>query len=397
MVNFTKNNPALAPLFTISYPTDYFPLKNANLPRSLKVEGAIIYEALFGTEQSPDDYTLLLKSQDGELQKFYGPSVGKSPNGDTLAIKWGEKFIDLQLDGANIVPRELNNGLKFESMAISEGDFGYKEKETALVIVLESDEGYYDLELPIRFKDVKGALKYTAFKTLLKKDAAKACELLAEVYEGTATGGGGGSTIEKLTDLPEGTSLTINGYENYAFTTKKGEELERVLLVSDTGTKYWSPDTLDKVVHLLEMPLVLSLDKYTKSAKGNFYIDTARVIINDTVTLTIGGSVKAVPEKMLPEGKYTLWGVDSFVNGSGGKSFISYIYTIQDEDGTFYKSFAPSKHRTVLSSEPLINADNPASFEIFRSGADNPSDFTVSQLKATFEIDSDSIDLDNLF
>lgn len=397
MVDFTKNNPSLAPLFTISYPLDYFPLKNFNLPRSLKVEGAILYEALFGIEQSPDDYTLLLKSQDGELQKFYGPSVGKSPNGDTLAIKWGDKFIDLQLDGSNIIPRVLDGDLKFESITISESDFGYKDRECSLVVVLESTEGYYDLELPIRFKDIKGALKYTAFKTLLKKDAAKACDLLSEVYEGAATGNGAGGNINKLTDLPEGSELTINSYEYYSFTTKKGEELERVLLIDNNGTKYWSPDTLDKVIHLMPESFKLALVSYAKSSKGTLYINEAQVLANDKLVLTLGSSIKAIPEKQLPEGHYTLWGVDSFMNNNGGKSFTSYIYTLQDEDGVIYKSFAPSKHRTVLSSNPIINADNPGKFEIIRSGANNSNDFVVSQLKATFEIDSDSIDLDSLF
>lgn len=395
MVNFTKNNPSLAPLFTVSYPTDYFNLKNSKLPRSLKIEGAVLYEALFGAPQDPEDFTLVLKSQDGELQKIYSPSVGKSPDSDTLAIKWGEKYTNLELSGANIIPRELPSGLKFESITISEADFGYQNKETALVIVLECDEGYYDLELPLRFIDIQGAPKYAEFKTMLKKNASKALSLLHEVTEGS---GGSGASINKLTDLPEGSSVVIVDYENYVFTTKKNEEMARVLLVDDKGTKYWCPDTLDKVVHLYEVPLTMVLETFKKSTSGNSFIETAHVYnSNEELVLTIGSSTRAVPEKELPVGKYTLWGIDSFTVNSNGKNFLSYVYTIQDESGKVLKSFAPSKHRTILNSDPIIDADNPGEFEVYVSGKENPKDFMVSQLKATFTIDEDSVDLDSLF
>jgi hypothetical protein len=165
-MDFTSKNPYLAPLFTIEYKEDFFNFPNKKLPRNLRNEGASLYQALFGLEQDPEDFTLTLKSSEGDLERIYGPSVGKDPSSDSLALKWGEKYVVLVLDGANLIPPKLDNAeWNFETFAINEANFGYQTNETSLNVVLETDEGFIDASFPLRFKDPKNAPKYASFKT----------------------------------------------------------------------------------------------------------------------------------------------------------------------------------------------------------------------------------------
>jgi hypothetical protein len=125
-MDFTSKNPSLAPLFTIKYPEESFNFPNKKLPRILREEGASLYKALFGEEQDPDDFTLVLKSKGGDLERIYGPSVGKDPDSESLALKWGKKYVVFKLDGANLVPPPITeSGWHFENLTINESNFGY--------------------------------------------------------------------------------------------------------------------------------------------------------------------------------------------------------------------------------------------------------------------------------
>ena len=391
-MDFTKNNPQLAPLFSVTFPEDTFCLVNKKMPRDLRIESAIMYEALFGKEQDPEDFTLLLKSNGGELQRIYGPSVGKDPESDNLAIKWGKEYIRINIDGTSLEGPQLPESKNWETFTLGMANFGYKDDEISLTVMLETEDGFYEVNLPLRFQDPKTSPTIAGFKTLLKKDPAKGLSLLYEVFEGVG-GGSGGSSINKLSDLGEGAEIKIIDFEVYEFTSKKGEEMRRILLIDEDGNKYWSPDNVGHVIHLFKDPIltIVSLAQGKKSS----YI--AKGFINDgELKMAFGSDVKAMKEKTLPANDYKVWGIDSFQGRN--QSFVSYVYTILPENSNQVIScFAPSKHRTILASEPVVDYEHPASFTIYTSGADDEKAFTVSQLDAFFPVSEEGIDLDDLF
>lgn len=394
-MDFTKNNTALAPLFTAKFPSDTYLLANKKLYRELRIQASTMYEALFGSPMDmEEDFTLVLKCKDGELQKIYGPSVGKDPNSNAFAIKWGEKYVvlDDKLKGP-----ELPEGSKWDTFGLSMANFGYKDDEIALIVMLETEDGFFDVKLPLRFQDARTAPDLAGLKTLLKKDPATAYGLFYEVFEGAPGDGGGG--IQKLQDLEEGTVLQLTGSEVYEFKTKKGEERRSVLLIDEKGTKYWSPDNVQYVVGNMTNPTIEIL-KLAKGKKSN-YIAHGK-IYDDNSIMEFGSLVKAKKEKEIPAGDYKVFGVDSFQGRN--TNFISYVYTMKldaelggDDRLEYFTCFAPSKHRVVLNSVPDITPETPGTFTVFVSGIEDEKKFQVGQLEAEFSMGDEAIDVDNLF
>lgn len=392
-MDFTKNNKQLAGLFTVDFPEDTILLPNKKMPRGLYREAAVMYEALFGAPMDPEDFTLLLKAENGELKRIYGPSVSKDPEGLNLAVKWGEHYTSLTLDGTTPVGPKLGKGFKWETFALGMSNFGYKDDEIALQIMLETPDGFYELNLPLRFQDPKNTPTLAGFKTLLKKDPETALAFLYDAFEGA--GGGGGASINKLQDLGEGAILSVTEFEVYEFTSKKGEELSRLLLIDNEGNKYWSPNGLENVYHLFSLPATLEVIELAESKKSK-YIAHGKFYDNDGYLYEFGSKVKAHKEKELPANDYNVWGVKSFQGKN--QSFVSYVYTIEpNNDKTIITCFAPSKHRTVLASNPIIDKDHPASFTILKSGIPDEKEFAVTKLTAHFELGEDDLDLANLF
>jgi hypothetical protein len=158
-------------------------------------------KALFGKEQDPEDFTFILKSEGGELQRLYSPYVGRDPNSDNLALKWGKFYTVLEFEGTSLKAPQLDEpGSRFESLSITEINFGYKDPQLAVHVILETSDEFHEVSFPIRFENPQNSPSNAEFKTLLKKDLSKALSLVTEVFEGE--GGGGGSSILKLTELP---------------------------------------------------------------------------------------------------------------------------------------------------------------------------------------------------
>ena len=169
--------------------------------------------------------------------------------------------------------------------------------------------------------------------------------------------------------------------------------MRRILLIDEDGNKYWSPDNVGHAIHLFKDPIltIVSLAQGKKSS----YISKG-FIDDGNLKMAFGSEVKAMKEKTLPANNYKVWGIDSFQGRN--QSFVSYVYTILPENSNQVIScFAPSKHRTILASEPVVDYEHPASFTIFTSGADDEKAFTVSQLDAFFPVSEEGIDLDDLF
>lgn len=392
-----ENNP-FAPLYTINYSREWVNIPNSKLGLSVRKEAAVIYEALFGIPQNPDDHTITVKADDrGELVRIYSPSVGTNETGSQLLVKWGEKSTPLKLDGTNIIPPALNENsltdeVKFDTLRIDSVNLGYKDPELAVSVILDAGTEYLGINLPLRFKDIKNKPSLSEFKSKLKQDPEGAFSLLADV-----TSSGNNDSILSVTDLPLGTPLEISGFEDIEFTTKKGVVMQKTLLLNGEGKKYWSPDLLDKIIHLFPEGGTLTVNEVAVSGSNTKYIQLGVFDSADrTSTVVLGSGVKAQLDKQLIEGDYTVWGVDSFMVNSKGKQFRSFLYTLQNDKGGFFKAFAPSKHRTVLIQNPVINRENPASFVVFKSGVNDPNSFSVSNLKANCQSNGDLVDISDL-
>lgn len=397
-MDFTKNNIALSPLYSIKYPMQIFHLPNEKLPLHIFKEAQILYEALFGEEFSNEDFTITLKSDEfGDLQKIYGPSVGSYE--DQLAIKWGEKVFVLEIEKGSIKAPEVPEDFKLKTFDINEANFGYQNNEVCLTILLETPDEYINLNIPLRFQDPKTAPRYSEYLTMIKKNLSGAASLLYEVQEGKSSGGMGSSqNILKLQDLEQGTKLVLKYYDVIEYIAKNGEETKKFLIVDKDSNKYWAPAIVEHMLTLLsydaETKPTLEIIEISESSNQKKFVNLG-VIRDEKYEIYFGGSIKAAPEKILDEGVYTVVGYESFK--SPRNSFTTYIYTIISEDGVVSSCFAPSKHRNVLNARPVINASQIATFEIYSSGKDG-GNFKVSALSAHFEEDNETfIDVSNMF
>ena len=409
-MDFTTRNIAVAKLLKADVPEDLETVQVPNKTMSplMKREAAILYSAIFGAKFEMDDFSLTLKAKNGEVQRVYGPSAGAVLDADenvvsAIGIKWGEKFATIPLDKSSLktpalVEGLLEKGTKFAKFEIDEANFGFKDNEISVNVAVETDDDYFTIAFPLRFQDPKNAPDLATFKTGLKKDASKFLQLLYPVFEGRG-GGGGGSSIRKLTELGENEVVTIVEVVDYNFTTKKGEDRESKLLVSDAGDKFWSADiTAPAIKYLLQdvKGVKLSILEKAKGKKNEYiqlgYLET----LDGELNIPFGASIKTTPERELPEGLYQVLDVDSFNCTKDGKTFKSYVYTVFDEDHEIYKTFVPSKHRTILSAAPDISVEKPGTFTVLSSGKEG-GEFLVTQLKCDDVASDFDFDVSQLF
>ena len=410
-MDFTKQNDSVAKLLSISVPEDMDTVyvKNSSMSPLMKKEASILYSAIFGGAKfEDDDFSLTLKAKNGEVQRIYGPSAGcvldENEKPVAIGIKWGENYATIPLKGSSLVKPKLEKGednATFARFEIGEANFGFKDNEIAVCVDYETDTEYYTIAFPLRFQDNQNKPDLASFKTGLKKDSETFLSLLYAVFEGRG-GGGGGESIKKLVDLEEGQSASIVEVIDYDFTDKKGNERHSKLLVDDEGNKYWSADILEhSISYLLQLYPKLDvsvLETATSKSGKSKYVSLGQISIDDGEhIIPFGSSIPTMPEKELPEGKYTVIGLDSFMcKKKDGTQFQSFSYVVVDEDQEIYKTFVPAKHRDTLGASVDISPEKPGYFTVFVSGADN-GDFTVSQLKCDHKASDFDFDTSNLF
>jgi len=195
-VDIASNSKDFIALSAREYESDYVPLPNGNLPKSLKADLASFFTLLTGEAEFPlEENTFLIKSNQGVYSRLFGPvlKVGQEGVGNTepgkLYVQWGPRFIPLTFSPGKVTTAA---GTEID-VEFSTFNFSARGEDAAMLVTLDMDSEQVVLPVAVRFADWENPLEPKILNTMLKKTPEKLAEVVQKV---SAKGGGGRERIE---------------------------------------------------------------------------------------------------------------------------------------------------------------------------------------------------------
>jgi hypothetical protein len=188
-INVSTNAPELVLLSGREYSRQYTALPNANLPKAMRENLAVVFNYLSGEELPAEDNTFLIKSDNGVYSRLFGPvlkagqdEVDGTKTGE-LYIQWGSKFIPI---GAEKGKFTRPDGTEIEA-EFGQFNFSGRGEDPAIFISADDPQGDGQVVLPVavRFVDWKNPPDAKSMGVMLKK----APEQIATVVQPVATRG----------------------------------------------------------------------------------------------------------------------------------------------------------------------------------------------------------------
>lgn len=193
-IDLASNSKDFIPLSAREYKSDYTPLPNANLPKSLRADLGSFYTLLTGDELPLEENTFLIKSYQGVYNRLFGPvlKVGQADVANTedgmLYIQWGPRFIPLTLKES---PSAMFTASGTElDVEFSSYNFSGRGEDPAMLISMDAEEGQVVLPVVVRFADWENPLEPKVLNTMFKKTPLKLAEVIQKVTSKNGTGSG---------------------------------------------------------------------------------------------------------------------------------------------------------------------------------------------------------------
>lgn len=190
-VDIASNSKDFITLSAREYDSDYTPLPNVNLPKSLKEDLGMFFTLLTGEKEFPlEENTFLIKSYEGVYSRLFGPvlKVGQEGVGNTspdnLYIQWGPRFIPLQFSPGMVTTAD---GTELD-VEFSTFNFSARGEDAAMLLALDGETEQVVLPVAVRFTDWENPIEPKVLNTFLKKNPEKLLEVVQKVSAKTGSG-----------------------------------------------------------------------------------------------------------------------------------------------------------------------------------------------------------------
>jgi hypothetical protein len=194
-VDIASNSKDLIALSAREYESDYTPLPNANLPKSLKTDLSAFFTLLTGEEMPLEENTFLIKSYEGVYSRLFGPvlKVGQDGVGNTspdkLYVQWGPRFIPLEFAPGQVT---TSSGTELD-VEFSTYNFSARGEDAAMLLTIDNETEQFVLPIAVRFADWENPVEPKVLNTFLKKTPEKLLEVIQKV---SSKSGGSRERIE---------------------------------------------------------------------------------------------------------------------------------------------------------------------------------------------------------
>ncbi len=273
-LDLSAKNVAFARLQSKAYTSQYTPVPNSALPKSMQADLGVIYKELTGEEMSQGDNTLLVKADSGVMIRMFTPVVVNQNH--KFAIKWGQKLVEL-----NVVDGKLTNDTK---CVFKPGVFNFSGRGNDNCIFIQVKSGADTIRMPlvVRMADYNNQLEPAEFAVMFEDDLEELLPLIAVNKQGN---GGSSAQAETISfkNLDEG-EYTITGYREV--TTSYG--INHILMLKGVpgfsdGVQCWGHNSiknvlLSKPVISEQEPATLTIISKTERADGKIRVHAAVTI-----------------------------------------------------------------------------------------------------------------------
>lgn len=244
MINLTAGNNSLAKIRAIRSPKAWANLTVAMLAKADKENLLAVAEVVFNEKLTESNDAVAIQfDEDKNYKRSYAPSLYKSPDSDTLCVKFGTSLFTFKDDILDVAAPSIEL-VKLEK---------YEDPCMVLSVEIEEDE-YISLPLPLRltkefYQEIKGedGLNLVKLKGWLKKgNLAK----LASALMVAKTGGGAKSNdLVKLTDFAENSEVKLTSFRSVK--TSYGRSfIINALNTDGTEVSLWAPYALKEYLEL---------------------------------------------------------------------------------------------------------------------------------------------------
>lgn len=211
-INVALDERNRARLESKSYERAYTDVPNHVLPKYLKEELNVIYQALTGDPFPEDGSTFIVRSDaTGTFKRLYSPSVFSTED-KGLIIRWGSDDIALSVNGGKIGSPAADKKAKF---AFKEEQIG-KYSDTVLSVSIAKDGTLYTMPFPVKAADWENGVSPDVLDVLLDENPEAIAEQIAVAGDPSKRGEGNGVRLQghivKVAELPVG-DYTITGYK----------------------------------------------------------------------------------------------------------------------------------------------------------------------------------------
>lgn len=317
------------------YEKNYTEVPNTALPEALSEPLRVVYEALTGEDLLPDDdFTFLVKSDNGTFKRVYSPAVFATPkelrdeegNEITaqLVIKWGKKFIPLNLTDEGKIISELSPPAfaKKAKLVLKKDKFG-KYDENCIVFTLSADGDIYSMPFPLRLKSTDEPVEMEVLEAAFESNIPEFVEFFLEANNSTTSfEGGAGSGAALVGPIFKPGVVPMGEYDAVAFRRYKNQY---------------------GVQHLLQ---VVAIEDFTATTRSKS-----------------------------EDGEWE-------------------DKEVQVKEGELFILKANKKLSQYLTADPLISVDNPGKLDIYEQGEFNGAASAKLTFSASeFQMDADSLNL----
>lgn len=159
------------------YKKAYTNVPNSALPKSLSETLNTIYEFFTGESLPPEDYTFLVRAENGKFRRVFSPAAYSNPDGSGFLIRWGERDIPLLIqDGKVTASNKAKHSVKVKIQSIN----GYDTVVLALSFA-DKEKNIYSMPFPLRPASYEDGIDDNELEMFIEEGMVeKALALVAE-------------------------------------------------------------------------------------------------------------------------------------------------------------------------------------------------------------------------